>query len=70
MAFRKLTSRLFPQDLDAKIADAQAPIEKLEREHKELEREMNAKIAQAQKTSQDLNMSADKLESMNKIIER
>lgn len=31
---------------------------------------MNAKIAQAQKTSQDLNMSADKLESMNKIIER
>ncbi|KAL1950586.1 hypothetical protein VTO73DRAFT_5710 [Trametes versicolor] len=58
------------KDLDAKIADAQAPIEKLEREHKELEREMNAKIAQAQKTSQDLNMSADKLESMNKIIER
>ncbi|KAH9854720.1 hypothetical protein C2E23DRAFT_726150 [Lenzites betulinus] len=62
------TARL--KDLDAKIADAQVPIEKLEREHKELEREMNDKIAQAQKTSQDLNMSADKLESMNKIIER
>lgn len=31
---------------------------------------MNVKIAQAQKASQDLNMSADKLESMNKVIER
>lgn len=50
------------------IADAQAPIEKLEREHKELERELNSKITQAQKASQDLNMSADKLESMNKWL--
>ncbi|KAI0755005.1 hypothetical protein C8Q80DRAFT_404011 [Daedaleopsis nitida] len=56
------------KDLDAKIGDAQAPIEKLEREHKELERELNAKITQAQKASQDLNMSADKLESMNKWL--
>ncbi|KAH9891681.1 hypothetical protein C8Q73DRAFT_746760 [Cubamyces lactineus] len=58
------------KDLDVKIAEAQAPIERLEREHREQEREMNAKIAQAQKASQDLNMSADKLESMNKVIER
>ncbi|KAI0670775.1 hypothetical protein C8Q78DRAFT_1078750 [Trametes maxima] len=62
------TSRL--KELDAKIAEAQAPIEKLEREFKELERDMNAKIAQAQKASQELNMNADKLESMNKVIER
>ncbi|RDX42487.1 hypothetical protein OH76DRAFT_1362729 [Lentinus brumalis] len=56
------------KDLDSLIADAQAPMEKLEREHKELERELNAKISQAQKASQDLNMSADKLETMNKWL--
>ena len=56
------------QDLDAKIADAQAPIEMLEREHKELERELNTRIAQAQKASQDLNMNADKLENVNKWL--
>ncbi len=43
-------------------------MEKLEREHKEIERELNAKISQAQKASQDLNMSADKLETMNKWL--
>ncbi|KAI0822321.1 hypothetical protein BC628DRAFT_691139 [Trametes gibbosa] len=58
------------KDLDTKIADAQAPIERLEREHKQLERELNGKSTEALKTSQDLNMSADKLESMNKVIER
>ncbi|RPD62360.1 hypothetical protein L227DRAFT_34009 [Lentinus tigrinus ALCF2SS1-6] len=56
------------KDLDSRIADAQAPIEKLEREHKELERELNAKISQAQQASQDLNMNADKLETMNKWL--
>ena len=49
-----------------RIADARAPIEKLEREYKEFERELNAKISQAQTASQDLNMYADKLETMNK----
>lgn len=51
-----------------RIADAQAPIEKLEREYKEFERELNAKISQAQTASQDLNMYADKLETMNKWL--
>ncbi|KAI0699279.1 hypothetical protein C8T65DRAFT_659755 [Cerioporus squamosus] len=60
------TTRL--KDLDSRIADAQVPIEKLERDHKELQRELNAKISQAQKASQDLNMSADKLETMNKWL--
>lgn len=58
------------QDLDTKIAEAQHPIEKLEREHKELEREMNANISQAQKASQDLNMNADKLEGQNKWLSK
>ncbi|KAI0771249.1 hypothetical protein BD413DRAFT_604552 [Trametes elegans] len=64
------TSNARLKELDKLIAEAQVPIEKLDREHKELERELNAKISQAQKTSQELNMSADKLESMNKAIER
>ena len=35
-----------------------------------MERELNAKISQAQKASQDLNMSADKLESQNKWLSK
>ncbi|PIL22506.1 hypothetical protein GSI_15195 [Ganoderma sinense ZZ0214-1] len=58
------------KDLEAKIAEAQEPIEKLEREHKELERELGARISQAQKASQDLNMSTDKLESQNKWLSK
>ena len=50
------------------MADAQGPIEKLDREHKELEREASAKSAQAQKALQDLSTSADKLEQMNKWL--
>ncbi|KAI1789650.1 hypothetical protein LXA43DRAFT_1020614 [Ganoderma leucocontextum] len=58
------------KDLDTKIAEAHEPIEMLEREHKELERELGARISQAQKASQDLNMSADKLESQNKWLSK
>ncbi|TBU46351.1 hypothetical protein BD309DRAFT_1078711 [Dichomitus squalens] len=64
------TAQIRLKDLDTKIAEAQEPIEKLEREHKELERELNAKILQAQKASQELNMGADKLESQNKWLYR
>ena len=35
-----------------------------------MERELNVKISQAQKASQDLNMSADKLESQNKWLSK
>ncbi|CCM03496.1 uncharacterized protein FIBRA_05630 [Fibroporia radiculosa] len=58
------------KDLDVKIADAQGPIEKLEQQYHEAQRELNAKISRAQRASQDLNMSADKLESINKTIEK
>ena len=50
------------------MADAQGPIEKLDREHKEREREASAKSEQAQKALQDLSTSADKLEQMNKWL--
>jgi DNA repair protein RAD50 len=56
--------------LDAKIADSQAPIEKLESEYQQAQREITDKIAEAQRASQDLNITVDKLESINKAIER
>lgn len=53
-----------------KVTDAQAPIEQLEQEYHVTQRELNAKISQAQRASQDLNMSADKMDSINRSIER
>ncbi|KAI0917273.1 hypothetical protein AcW2_007450 [Taiwanofungus camphoratus] len=58
------------KDLDVKVTDAQAPIEQLEQEYHVTQRELNAKISQAQRASQDLNMSADKMDSINRSIER
>jgi len=58
------------KELDAKIADAQAPIERLEEEYRATERELSAKIAAAQRASQELNIHVDKLEAANKSIER
>ncbi|KAH9947593.1 P-loop containing nucleoside triphosphate hydrolase protein [Amylocystis lapponica] len=58
------------KDLDVKIAEAQGPIERLEQEYQTVQRELNAKIAQAQQTSQELNISTDKLDNMNKVVER
>ncbi|TFY67850.1 hypothetical protein EVJ58_g1346 [Rhodofomes roseus] len=58
------------KDLDAKISDAQAPIEQLEREWQAAHRELNAKIVEAQRTSQEVNMSTDKLDNITKSIDR
>jgi hypothetical protein len=58
------------QELDAKIADAQAPIDRLEQEHQQVQAELNNKIAEAQRLSQDLNMSVDRLDNLNKTVER
>ncbi|EPT05284.1 hypothetical protein FOMPIDRAFT_148443 [Fomitopsis schrenkii] len=58
------------KELDSKIADGQAPIEQLEREWHAAQGELNTRLGQAQKAVQDINMSADKLESMNKTIDR
>ncbi|KAI0702294.1 hypothetical protein BC835DRAFT_1404375 [Cytidiella melzeri] len=58
------------KDLGTKIAEADVPIQRLEQEHSQADRELTAKIAKAQRASQELNMSVDKLESLNKTIER
>ena len=59
-----------PQELDAKIDTAQGPIDRLEQDHKDVQRELNNKITEAQRLSQDLNMNVDKLDGMNKAVER
>ncbi|KAH7924955.1 hypothetical protein BV22DRAFT_469854 [Leucogyrophana mollusca] len=58
------------KELDGNILEAQAPIERLEQENELTQRESNAKIAEAQRSSQMLNMSVDKLEAINKVVER
>jgi DNA repair protein RAD50 len=61
---------MWEQEIDLQIVEAQAPIDLLEREHNQVQNELNAKIAEAQRLSQELNMSVDKLDITNKAIER
>ncbi|THH27305.1 hypothetical protein EUX98_g6880 [Antrodiella citrinella] len=58
------------KELDGQIADAQIPIKELELAHQSNEKEWSNKISVAQRTSQVLNMNVDKLEGMNKRVER
>ncbi|KAL4080977.1 P-loop containing nucleoside triphosphate hydrolase protein [Scleroderma citrinum] len=58
------------KDLDGKLAEALAPIEHLEQEHQQAQGELNLKIAEAQMSSQELNMSVDKLDNISKVVDR
>ncbi|KAI9566180.1 P-loop containing nucleoside triphosphate hydrolase protein [Boletus coccyginus] len=63
-----LSARL--KELDGKLAEAQAPIQRLEQEHQEVQAELNARTAKAQRSTQEMNMSVDKLDNINKIVDR
>ncbi|KAF8836218.1 hypothetical protein BDN67DRAFT_974411 [Paxillus ammoniavirescens] len=63
-----LNSKL--KELDVKLAEARAPIERLEQEYQQAQSELNARIAEAQSSSQGMNMSVDKLDNINKIVDR
>ena len=63
-------TKVLPQDLEAKIEKAKAPIDRLDRDYKQAQHELNAKITEAQRSSQELNMNVDRLESINKAVER
>lgn len=69
MAFVVVDTGLY-QDLDAMIAEAQAPIQRMEQEFAQAQREWTEKIAQAQRLSQDLNASVDKIDHLGKRVER
>lgn len=58
------------QELDAKIAEAQAPIQRVEQEFEQVKKESAEKLAQAQRLSQELNISVDKYENMSKRVDR
>ena len=58
------------QDIDGKILEAEAPIEALQNEQREALADLNSKISHAQRLSQELNITVDKLQSMNKSVER
>lgn len=52
------------------ISAAQAPIDSLDLEHRQMQSEANARVSQAQATFQELSMSVDKLNVTNKGVER
>lgn len=71
---KRLLSEINPdrpaQDIDGKILEAEAPIEALQNEQREVLADLNSKISHAQRLSQELNITVDKLQSMNKSVER
>lgn len=58
------------QVLETKISSSEALLQRLELEHKQVDSELELKVVEAQRASQDLNISVDKLDSFNKAIER
>lgn len=53
-----------------KIEAAQVPIKKLDEEYEQAHAELTRKISEAQRMSQELNMSVDRLDGVNKLIDR
>ncbi|KAF8552026.1 hypothetical protein OG21DRAFT_1486552 [Imleria badia] len=58
------------KELDGKLAEAQAPIQRLEQEHQRVQAELNVRMAEAQRSTQEMNMSVDKLDNINKVVDR
>lgn len=63
-----LNARL--RELDVKLAEAQAPIGRLEQEYQQVQNDLNIRVAEVQRSSQELNMSVDKLDGINRIVDR
>ncbi|KAK7469247.1 DNA repair protein rad50 [Stygiomarasmius scandens] len=55
---------------EANVADAQGPIAALESEYEEQQRELDEKISRASQDGQQLNLSKDKLDVIQKQIEK
>ncbi|KAG2001813.1 RAD50 [Coprinopsis cinerea AmutBmut pab1-1] len=58
------------KDLDTKIAEAQAPIQGLEEEQRQVKQDFDAKMSQAQSLLGQLNARTDKLAAVHKDVER
>ncbi|KAJ3509992.1 hypothetical protein NLJ89_g4921 [Agrocybe chaxingu] len=58
------------KDVEANLARAREPREALQARFEQVQRDLTSRISQAQQVSEDLNRSIDKLNDMNKAIER
>jgi DNA repair protein RAD50 len=58
------------KELDSKISEAQAPIDMLEQEHQQAMVDLDARIRESQRSVQELNTNVDKLDNLNKTVER
>ncbi|KAF8798951.1 hypothetical protein BYT27DRAFT_6885480 [Phlegmacium glaucopus] len=58
------------KDLDAKISEAQSPIDALQRAYQQSQNELNTKITHAQRLCEEVNKNSDRLNDMNKNLER
>ncbi|PPQ65393.1 hypothetical protein CVT26_000018 [Gymnopilus dilepis] len=58
------------KEIDGKISEAQAPIVALQEQHQRLQRDLNSKLSEAQRLFEELSRSVDKLNDMNKNVER
>jgi DNA repair protein RAD50 len=56
--------------VDAKLADAQAPIDRLEEEHRAAKSHLESQFTQAQELAQSITRDHDKLEADNRAIEK
>ncbi|CAA7261579.1 unnamed protein product [Cyclocybe aegerita] len=58
------------KDVEANLARAREPREALQTRFEQVQRDLTSRVNQAQQVSEDLNRSIDKLNDMNKAIER
>lgn len=62
-----LPTRLY-QDLEIKISDAAGPIKRVEEEQRSYQIEMETTLSSERQKQQDLNLSAERLDSSTKNI--
>lgn len=58
------------QEIDRKISEAQAPIDSLQEAYQRVQRDLTLKISEAQRLYEELNKYTDRLNDMNKNVER
>ncbi|KAF9463040.1 hypothetical protein BDZ94DRAFT_1362864 [Collybia nuda] len=64
----KFTNML--KGLDVSISEAQGPIDALDAEHQQIQNTLTSRTTEAQRLSQEMNMSIDKLGHTNRGVER
>ncbi|KAG8700814.1 DNA repair protein rad50, partial [Ceratobasidium sp. 395] len=58
------------KDIDAQLAVAQQPLQKIEQEQKQFQSEHNSRISQVSRKAQELNSAVDRLENLSAPIDK